>query len=277
MLKIGTFFAQIESGVGCDGIPDLAAAIGTARRYGIECVDISSAEITDGNAALLRAEGMDVASVYGFAPLEFSTDAKYTESLGRMTAQIDMALSVNSRYFMACPTPPKNMTAGDKPHYTEALHALFSEMCAYASDKPIKITVEDFSRNDRGYASFEEIASLLSENPGLGFTYDSGNFTLAGYDELEGARLFAGRTVHAHIKDLVFADADYPCIIERDGKIYKGVRLGDGFVKNSEALKALTDGGFTDGCAVIELSNKVDRFKKTLESVEWLRRAIEFN
>ena len=102
-----------------------------------------------------------------------------------------------------------------------------------------------------------------------------GNFTLSGYDELEGARLFVGRTVHAHINDFAIADADYPCIIERDGKLYKGTRLGDGFVKNREAIKVLKDGGFTDGCFVIELSNKTDRFKKTLESVEWIRKAVE--
>ena len=63
--------------------------------------------------------------------------------------------------------------------------------------------------------------------------------------------------------------------IERDGKLYKGTRLGDGFVKNREAIQVLKDGGFTDGCFVIELSNKTDRFKKTLESVEWIRKAVE--
>jgi len=274
MYTIGTFFAQIAAGVEEMGLSHIGEALDIARAHGICAADISAADIEENTASLLSGAGMKTASVYHSNPIEFKTDSLYFASTERMKLAADKAISVGSPYFMYCPHPPKGTTAEDRAALVDAVRSQFAELCAYLKDKPITATVEDFSIDDRGYASYDDIAFLLEHNPTLMFTYDSGNFTLAGFDEVEGAKRFANRTVHAHIKDITFTDESYPCPIIRGGKYYKGVRLGDGFVRNLEAMKLIADGGFKDGCFIFELSNKVGRFKKTLDSVKWMQKAI---
>ena len=274
MYKIGAFFCQITAGVKEAGYPDVKAVCDFVRSNGITEIDFSSKQIDNTTADLLRAADMHAASVHGFLPLEFETDAKYNASLAEMQDAIDKAISINSPFFMSVPQPPKDMDPARKPDFIKAVRAQFSDICEYVKNKPITITVEDFSTDIVPYATFEDLDYLLEHNPTLAFTYDSGNFPLAGIDEVEGAKRYADKTVYVHLKDLKITDASDPSPIIRGGKYYDSLELGGGYLKNLEALKILKAAGYTDGVITIEINSSYDRLSRTMESLKWLNSAL---
>lgn len=274
MYKIGAFYCQIAAGIKEAGLSDIKAAFEFAHSNGITELDFSSKEVGEGTAELLRATDMHAASVHGYLPLEFKTDALYNESLKNMCDAIDKAISVGSPYFMSVPQPPKGMDEADRPAFIEAVRAQFADICGYVKNKPITITVEDFSLADSGYGTFEDIDYLLNNNPTLMFTYDSGNFPLAGIDEVEGAKRYTDRTVYVHLKDLKVVDETDPSPILRMGKYFDSLELGGGYLKNLEALRILKAAGYTEGVITIEVNSSYDRLSRTLTSVGWLRQAL---
>lgn len=273
MYKIGTFYSHLALGITEAGLSCMDDALAAAMEHDIVCLDFSSKEIDDTTPALLRRSGMTAASVYGSLPIEFASDALYNRSLAAMCDAIDKAIAIGSPNFMAVPCPPKGMDPAERPALISAVRAMIGELCGYVKNKPIIVTVEDFSRRDRGYATFDDIDFLMENNPSLRFTFDSGNFRLAGVDELEGAKRYADRTVHVHLKDLRIAPPDAVSTLTRDGVCYERMPLGGGFVKNFESLKALYDSGFRDGAVIIEQGGP-GGYAGTLRSVPWLKDAI---
>lgn len=274
MYNIAAFYCQLAAGVKEAGLPDVKAALELARANGITGVDFSSKEITDTTAELLRSTDIHASSVHGFLPLNFKTDALYNESLAAMCDAIDKAISVGSPYFMSVPQPPKDMDEADRPAFISAVRAQFSDLCDYVKDKPITVTVEDFSLSSSGYGTFEDIDFLLNNNPTLMFTYDSGNFPLAGIDEVEGAKRYADRTVYVHLKDLRIVDETDPSPIIRMGKYFDSLELGGGYLKNFEALRVLKEAGKLDCDITVEINSSYDRLSRTLTSVKWLKEAL---
>lgn len=275
MYKIGAFYCQLAAGVREQGLTDVKAALDLVHTKGITGIDFNSKEINESTSSLLTSCGMEAVSVHGFMPLEFTTDAKYNESLSNMEAAIDKAIDIESPFFMSVPQPPKDMDPALKPDFVKAVRAQFSDICRYVENKPIQITVEDFSTDACPYATFEDIDCLLNNNPTLGFTYDSGNFPLAGIDEVEGAKRYADRTVYVHLKDLKVTDASDPSPILRRGVYYDSLELGGGYLKNLEALRILKAAGYTDGAVTIEINSSYDRLSRTLTSYDWLIEAIK--
>lgn len=274
MYKIGAFYCQLAAGIKEQGLADIKAAFELAHKNNITCLDFNSKEIDEGTSELLRSTDMSAASVHGFMPLNFTTDAMYNESLKNMCDAIDKAISVGSPFFMSVPQPPKDMDEALRTEFIKAVRAQFTDLCDYVKNKPITVTVEDFSLPESGYGTFDDIDYLLSNNPTLGFTYDSGNFPLAGIDELEGAKRYTDRTVYVHLKDLKIVEAD-PCHILRRGVYYDSLELGGGQLKNLEVLKVLKNAGYTEGAITIEVNSSFDRLSRTLTSVKWLEEALK--
>ncbi len=273
MYKIGAFYCQIAAEIKKQGIPDIKAAFELAHKNNITCLDFNSKEIDEGTAELLRSTDMSAASVHGYMPLNFATDKMYDESLKNMCDAIDKAISVGSPFFMSVPQLPKDMDEALRPEFIKAVRAQFADLCDYVKDKPITVTVEDFSLSNSGYGTFEDIDYLLNNNPTLGFTYDSGNFALAGIDEVEGAKRYADRTVYVHLKDLKIVAPD-PVHILRRGVYYDSLELGGGQLKNLEALKIIKDAGYIEGAITIEVNSSFDRLSRTLTSLKWLEEAL---
>ncbi len=267
MYKIGSFFGQLNAGVREGLARDVDEALAKGREHGIVELDFNSKEINDDTNAMLARAGMQAASVHGFAPLEFDTREKYIASLDYMKNAINKAVSIGSPYFMNVPQIPAGLPAEKQGDYVKALREQFHDLCEYAKDLPITVTVEDFSVKKSAYASIEDIKYLLDNNPTLMFTYDSGNFPLAGVDEIEGLKAFIDRVVYVHLKDLKVTDGEG---LLRDGVVYDSLELGGGFVKNAEAMKIINASGWTHGTVTVEVNSEFDIFKRTIESADWL-------
>lgn len=272
MYRIGTFYWQLAAGIKQDGLRDIDEAFAVGRELGIVDLDISFKEITDETPAILARTGMKASSVHALIPCAFETRDAYLASLDEMKKAINKAVSVESTYFMPVPQIPAKTPEEKLPEARAAIRELFSDLCEYAKQLPITVTVEDFSVKKTPYASIEDIKYLLDNNPTLMFTYDSGNFPLAGVDEIEGLKAFLDRTVYVHLKDLEKSPRGE---IIREGIKYDSLELGGGYLKNLEALKILKASGFENGTVIAEVNSSFDSFKRTVASVNWLKEAFK--
>ena len=272
MYKLGAFYCQIYAGIKEEGFYDIAKAFSEIRKYDIAGVDFNQTEIDSGTPSLLSGADMFAASVHCATPLDFRTDKLYCESVAMMKEAVDKAVYIKSPYFMAVPTRHKDFEESEMPAFTEAVRSAVKELCAYANTRPITICVEDYSTPEHPYATYEDIDALLNANPDLGFTFDSGNFPLAGINELDAVERYRERTVYVHMKDLKIVDE--PTNILRRGKYYDSLEIGGGFVENRRVLKRLHDSGFTEGVITIEVNSEHDRFLRTVKSAEWMKEVL---
>ena len=180
--------------------------------------------------------------------------------------KLDMlnAKKADSQFFMIVPQPAEAYEGEMYEKYTATVEKIFSILTAYGKEIGIQATVENFSLREIPYTSFEDITKLLEHNPDLMYTYDCGNFPLAGFDEIEGLKLFADRTVYVHLKDLELAEES---TIFRNGKFYEGPAIDDGFVKNDEAFRYLAQKGY-DGVFTMEICSLIDVYDKLLLSAD---------
>lgn len=267
MYDIGTFYCQLFAGIREGAARDIDEAFALARSHGITDVDFNAKEIDADTSALLARTGMCAASVHGTVVCDFENRERYLASLDGMKRAMNKALSVESPYFMCVPLAPSDMTPDKADDFKKAVRELIANVCEYAKNLPITVTVENYLRNDIPFSAYDDIAWLLENNTSLMFTYDSGNFILAGQDELEGARRFSDRTVYVHLKDLALTSGEG---MERSGKVYASTYLGGGFVRNIEALKVLRAAGFERGTLTLEVNSSLECFSRTLKSKEWL-------
>ncbi len=272
MYSIGTFYFQLEAGIKQEGLRDIDEAFSIGREHGIEELDINFKYITEETPVILARTGMKASSVHALLPCAFETLAAYRSSLDDMKKAIHKAVSVDSPYFLPVPQIPEGTPVEKLGDADAAIRELFSDLCEYAKQLPITITVENFSVKKTPYASIEDIKYLLDNNPSLMFTYDSGNFPLVDIDEIEGLKAFLDRTVYVHLKDFIKTERGQ---IIRDGIKYDCLELGGGYLRNLEALQILKASGFKNGTIIAEVNSPFDTFKKTIASVEWLKESFK--
>lgn len=270
-MEIGCFLGQIEDGIAQCGLTDLPAALAEAAKSGITAVDVCHIYLDrytpEELKELLASYGMHIASVHGLLRIRYRTEEDYLSSLGAMKSYMERAKAAGSPQFMIVPQMPEDYVEDDHEIFSAAVRRMFGELAVFGKETGILATVENFSDRRYPYTTFEDIEFLLKEHESLGFVYDSGNFTLAGLDELEGLRRFRERTVYAHLKDLKIVEKSS---ILREGIYYECVTLGDGMVKNAEAIADLKAAGYT-GALIYENFATPDTFSMTLRSAERLK------
>jgi len=272
MYSICTFFSHIASGVNSGAYKNIEEALKAAHSAGITTVDCSSVDLTayPNMADLLKKADITVASVHASLKVDYSSKEAFYASVDAYKEAIDNACAVASPCFMIVPHPAVEVTEEEYPHFAQAVRDLVPLLCEYAKEKGITPTMENFSLRHFPYSTFEQLDVLLSENPDLCFTYDSGNFVLVGLNEVEAAARYASRTVHVHFKDLKKVEHG-PLL--RDGIYYDSLELGGGYLENLQALKLLRSGGYQSGALTIEVSGP-DAFGRVLKSAEWLKQGL---
>ena len=266
-MELGAFYSQIKAAVYEKGL-DIDNAMDTARAHGITQVDVSAQVFDEMSPAAFKkhilAHDMKIVSVHGIPVCDVSNKIAQKESIAEMKRQMEKALAAESKFFMIVPQMAATYCPQKHTEYVSSMRELFAEVSEYGKEIGIQATVENFSRRDYPYTSFDDIDWLLTHIPELMYTYDSGNFPLAGFDELEGLKLFLPRTVYAHLKDLAVVEKSS---LLRDGVYYDGPALGDGFVKNDEAVDYLIANGY-DGVFTIEICCGDNLYEKLLKSAD---------
>lgn len=267
-MEIGCFYNNIITGAREKGITE-EEALELAARSGIKALDISYTTIEQKTAEAICKQvekfGMHISSVYAFTSCPVSSEDAFKESLKKMKNAMREAVKVHSPWFM--PVPQKGEDYSEEQHdvYVSGTRRLFAELAAYGKELGVQVIVENISRKDFPYATIEDISYLLDYTPNLDFAYDSGNFPLAGIDELEAIAILGKQTAYVHLKDLKMVKESN---LIRDGVCYDCVELGGGYLKLKEVLAVLKKRGYK-GTIVIEV-NSPNALERVIKSAEFI-------
>ncbi len=273
-MKIGAFLSDVRSGAAYKGLT-LEQGIQKVTDNGIVTFDVPAymfrsikpAEL----AEMVKRYGGEISSVHYDVTVDWFDDVSVSEGVNELKEYISLAAEAGSPNFMVVMSAKDFKQKGTEQKFKEVFRAVLPELVAHAKSVGVTATIEDFSFREYPYASFEDIDWLLKNIPDLRFTYDSGNFPLAFYDEEEGARLFADKTIHVHLKDLVETENGF---FKRYGKAFDKRIIGEGNLKNREALSHLKRAGY-DGALIIELCPSDEKlFDDILASAENIKKML---
>ncbi len=275
MIEIATFYHQLLSGVTEKGLtPD--EAMDEIYAHGITKVDVNSDYLLEEEpehfAKKLEEHGIRIVSVHGIVACDVASEKSFEDSVAEMKRRMHLAKRAGSEFFMIVPGKADSFCEDDYDKYVNGVLELIKEITAYGKEIGIQATVENFSRRDFPYTSFEGIERILKENPDIRYTYDSGNYVLAGFNEIVGIKLFYDKTVYAHLKELKPVDYQTPYLW--DDVYYSKPPFGDGIVKNFEAVEYMIERGY-DGVFAVELYDNENVFDNTLISADRLKEKIE--
>ena len=268
MIELGAFYSQVEAGI-CEKGLSLDEALSEAGKHSIKWVDVNSDYFyktpPEEFAKRLEKHGIGISSVFGLTECDVSSGERIDEAIRSMKERMEFAKIAGSKFFMIVPQAAPNYREDMKDEFVNGFRRLFSEVARYGKEIGIQATVENFSLISLPYTSFDDIRWLLENIPEIMYTYDSGNYTLAGFDEVEGAKMFYDRTVYSHFKDVEVVK-EKTCFLY-DGLYYDGPALDDGIVKNNEVLEFFKEKGY-DGIITIEICSANNEFEKLMISAD---------
>lgn len=275
MAEIATFYHQILCGVSEKEL-SLEDAMREIRAHEITLVDVNSDYLVEENpeefASRLKKCGLGIVSVHGIVPCDVKDEESFNASVREMKRRILLAKRAESKFFMAVPCKAESFCEEDYDKYEAGVWKLLEEITPFGADNGIQVTVENFSRRHFPYTSFDSIEKILKKVPDIRYTYDSGNFVLAGFNEITGLKIFFEKTVYAHLKELKAVDYETPYLW--DDVYYSKPIFGDGMVRNFEAVEYMIKRGY-DGAFAVELYDFENVFDKTLASADRLKEKIE--
>jgi len=268
-MELGIFYCQLLSAEKEQGVK-YEDAIAKAQSLGITAIDLDVTYIYQTVPEVLKEHlaqyGMHVSSVHSAAQCSVSPDGCIHFGLERMKEDIRRAKRVGSPRFMAVPQLPDDYKPENRKLYVDGFRKLFKKLAVYGKEIGVQVTVEDFSTTSVPYASFEDLDWLMDNIPELMFTFDSGNFHLAGFDEMKALEKYTDRTVYLHLKGIL--KVDYETDILRDGHYFEIMDLGTGVVDNKAIYDHFRSVGY-DGVIIMEC-NFSDQYNRTLKSVDFM-------
>lgn len=274
MAELGAFYHQIEAGMKENGLT-IEEAMDTVRAHGIKWADVNSEYLCCENpevfASRLKAHGIGIISVHCTVPCDVSSEDALTASIEETKRHMLLAKRAGSKFFMLVPRKADTYCEDKYEEYVAGVRFLLKELAVYGKEIGIQATVENFSDRSFPYTSFDSIKWILDNIPDMRYTFDSGNYMLAGFNEFVGAKIFFDKTVYAHLKEMKPVGYETDCL--RDGVYYDRPVFGEGIVKNFEVIDYYLKNGY-DGVLAIEYYGNNGIFDKTLASADLLKQKL---
>ena len=272
-MKISVFYDHIIQAAEQSG-EKIPALLKKARAYGIEAVEINYTQLMKHRFKILfwlKRAGLDISCIYEFY------DWGNTGDIAKVKGQIDMAKKTGADRILVIPGFLQEDEAKELNH----CHASFDEtkafmeqnksiqkmkkaLCqvtAYAKEKGIKVTLEDFDLNTAPFSRMYQLKWFMENVPDLYFTLDTGNFAYSDEDVLEAYELLKKHIVHVHCKDRK-EDREAVSVHNRG---MSPVAAGDGYIPIAELIKELKKQGY-DGYLAMEhfdAPNQIETIKRS--------------
>lgn len=271
-MKISVFYDHALTASGQTGL-SIQEVLKQVKSYGIEGVELDFDQASADPEAIrstLQEAGLTVACVYGF--FEFGEQPQ-TERAHRF---IETAAFLGADKVLAIPGFIEESTgAEERSQALQRMSEGLRDMCRYASDRGITVTMEDFDDSRAPFSTSDELLWFLEQVPELGCTFDTGNFKYRGEDELSAYEKLKDRTVHVHCKDrsLDNPEAGAPKIAADGTPLYPSP-MGSGCIPIAEIVGKLVKSGY-DGVYAIEHFDASNQLLFMKRSADWLRSVLE--
>ena len=271
-MKLGTFAQHLDDACRQRNI-SLASAAEKAISFGITSVCVGSDTVDDPKKERERIEnvGLKISDVYGSVDFITGIDCEATvlRHLERTAAMGASTLLVTTEAYR----DPKdeNKRLEDNNAVAEGL-----SLCVkHAKDCGIKIVVEDYDVNNGPFAYMKDLKYILDRAPGAFFAFDSGNFILAGEDEVEALKLLKPHFAHAHFKDRGTAkympeENIVQTFKSLSGKEYYPCPVGAGIIRYDEIAKIMREVDY-DSMILIEHFDAPDQLMYLERSAEFIK------
>lgn len=253
------------------GLPGLAEIARFAREVEFAALELSARDLNDHTPEQARAicaeEGLAISCINGPADLATADEAGFEAGIGAAMELAEAAVT------MACPVlmliPGRATSPEDKPRAAARIAEGLGEVVSRTADLPLTVTIEDFPNPLAPYASIAEVRYLFEAVPGLGLTFDNGNWVVGGDDPVQAVQELAGRIANCHLKDWE-PDPDRRHIQLPDGSWIRGGLHGQGLLDQRAILGALITAGY-DGALAFEYEGPMDHCEATRRGMAYLR------
>ncbi|MGD9496631.1 MAG: sugar phosphate isomerase/epimerase family protein [Armatimonadota bacterium] len=257
------------------GLGTLEEIADFARELDFAALELSARDLQTHTPAQARAicaaRGLAISCINGGAELAAQDEAQFAAGLAQGRGLIAAAAAMDCPVVMVI--PGRALGPADKPR---AAQRIAQGLCALVPDAEaagIALSIEDFPSPLAPYASIAEIAYLLEAVPGLGLTFDNGNWVVGGDDPVAAVQAFGDRIVNCHVKDWE-VDPTQSRIQLPDGRWMRGGLHGQGILDHRAILSALMAVGY-DGTLAFEYEGVMDHVEATRQGMAYLRGVLE--
>ncbi len=256
------------------GLETLEEIADFAREVGFGALELSARDLTANTAAQAReicaARGLKISCINGPADLAGAGDADFAAGLAQGRELIGAAVEMECPVVMVI--PGRATGAEDKPRAAARIAQGLRELAAAGAEAGVAVSIEDFPNPLAPYASIAEVSYLLAEAPGLGLTFDNGNWLVGGDDPVAALDAFADRIVNCHVKDWEYHPDGR--IQLPDGSLIRGGLHGEGLLDHRAILSALVASGY-DGWLAFEYEGPLNHLDATRRGIAYLRSVLE--
>ena len=151
-------------------------------------------------------------------------------------------------------------------------------MCELAAEYGITVTLEDFDDSASPCCDTQGLERLMRSVPGLGFTFDTGNFAFVLEDPAEAYERLKPYVAHAHLKDRSREASRRSADGSNSKPDLSGAEMypcetGGGYVGVEKLVKRMLADGYT-GDFSVEHFGAVDQAEYMRRSAENVKRWI---
>jgi len=253
------------------GLESLEEIADFAREQEFSALELSARDLVDCEPAAARdicaERDLAISCINGPADLAAPTDADFAAGVAQGRELVEAAAAMDCPVVMLIPGRAASLE--DKPRAAARIAEGLGELVRVGEQEGVAVTIEDFPNPLAPYASIQEVRELFDAAPGLGLTFDNGNWVVGGDDPVEAVRAFAAEIVNCHVKDWE-PDPHRRRIQLPDGSWIRGGLHGEGLLDQRAILSALLEVGY-DGYLAFEYEGVLDHLEATRRGMRYLR------
>lgn len=288
-MKLSVFYEHVREAAEQTG-KDIPEILSEVRKAGIGGIEMEYRVNCDNQAIydMIVSAGLEISCIYQF--FDFGKECEEGIRIARKT--IDDAVRMNVKRIMPIPgfldeeaAAQLNAVSDNYEKTSEVMRSLpeitamkkgMTEVVAYAAERGICVTIEDFDAFNSPIARTNQIKWFIDNVPGLMHTLDMGNYVFSDESSAEAYEVFKGKIAHVHCKDRGEENETDPEIFRvlgsnlKNRRGIKPVPVGGGYMPIKELVKKLLEAGY-DGYFAIEHFGSPDQLDFIKKSADFMK------
>ncbi|MEN6642283.1 MAG: sugar phosphate isomerase/epimerase family protein [Armatimonadia bacterium] len=257
------------------GLQTLREMCAFAAEVGFEAMELSAGNLGEVSArefaGICSDHGLAVSCLNGSANLADADEDEFLQGLDQARYYLDLVGQMNCPVLMII--PGRAVDAADKPRAAQRIADGLGQVVEWASEQGVFVTIEDFPNPLAPYCSISEVRWLLDSVPGLGLTFDNGNWIVGGDDPVKALKALGPKAINAHLKDWEL-DPERGHIETLDGRWIRGGVHGEGLLDQKAILSELKAQNY-GGYLAFEYEGPLNHVEATRKGMRYLRSVLE--
>ena len=241
------------------------------KKTGLEAVDISRGSLVGREEEMknfFNKAGLKIASIY--CQFDFGNNGNPQPGFDL----VDLAQKMGAKNVLIIPGFVHVRWKWFRKMVMSNMAEVLKKICKYGTEKEITVSLEDFDDWKAPFSTIQDLKWFVDKVPGLGITFDTGNFLYQEQDEIAAFQVLSNHIVHVHMKDRSFD--------KKEGETYKSTILGNemysaavgtGIIHMEELALALKNIGYS-GSYTAEHFGSQRQLADMETSILWLKEHV---